>query len=256
MEMKQQSAIEFMVTYSWAIILISLFIVMVILITGSRAPLSYVQSSCSIQPLLPCADSLLSYNAVSPMQYYIVFSNQLGQVLYFPSNSINATMSSLGSATSYSFGDCSPDFASEGSQVLCSVAISGKSKPKAGSQQMVYFVLNYKICTTDNAASCGQGLYRSSGYSIQSVSPTGVNFDYVTFITSPRGNIVLNGMSYFNGTSAYLPPGNYVIFAQPQEGMAFSSWSINSQGSNVLNAASQNTILSLASNAEITAEFS
>ena len=255
MKMKQQSAVEFMVTYSWAIILISMLVVMVLLVSGSRPPLSYLQSSCSIQPLLPCSDSLLSYNAVAPMHYYIIFSNNLGQILYFPPNSINATMASLGSSSSYSFGSCTPNVAGEGSQVLCSVAISGNSKPKAGSQQVVYFVLNYSICTTSEIDSCGS-FYRSSGYSIQSVSPSGVSVDNVIFVTNPGGNIVLNGITYFSGTSTYLPSGNYVIFAQPADGEKFVAWDIDSPTSIIGNSASQNTVLVLGSNSVITAQFS
>ena len=59
MELKGQAALEFIVTYSWALIIISLFVVAVLVLSDVRPPVAYLQSSCSIQPLLPCSETLL-----------------------------------------------------------------------------------------------------------------------------------------------------------------------------------------------------
>lgn len=255
MAMKQQAAVEFIITYSWAILAISIFVITVFLLSGTRPPQNYIQSTCSIQPLIPCTESLLGYNYNGPMQYYVVFKNELGSVLYFPSNSINVTVANIGSSgSSHSLGDCVPNFASEGSTVLCSAAIGWNPKPSIGSRQIMDFVIAYNICGTDSAASCEKGLYKSSGYSIQGVAPVGISINNVEFSTDPAssGVIVLGGIVYFDGTSAYMASGNYIIYAQPGSEFKFSSWGANAP---VADHGSQNTTLILTSNAVVSANF-
>lgn len=260
MQLKQQSAVEFLVTYSWAIIAISLFVVSVLVLADTRAPINYLQSTCNIQPLLPCQETLLAYNSPSPIVYYIVFTNQLGSVLYFPPNAI--TLSTPGSATgtsitaSQSTGNCQPSFASPSVTVFCTVNLVTTSKPAIGSETIVNFAINYNICSTDNSISCAPGLYKSSGYSVQDVAPIGVKLNNITFATVPSGTVIINGVTYFKGTSAYLTSGNYVIYAQPPSGQSFRSWSVtNSVSTSVASTSSQNTILVVSSNAFVTATF-
>lgn len=256
MELKGQAALEFIITYSWALIVISLFVVTVLLLSDVRPPVAYLQSSCSIQPLLPCSETLLSYNSVNPLQYYIIFNNQLGSIIYFPPNSLNVSYSSVGNTgTSYYYGNCTPNFASEGATVLCTANVGGNTKPKIGTQLVINFVLNYNFCNSASKANCAPGLYRSSGYSIQDVAPSNIRLNNVTFIGRPPGGTVLvNGVTYFNDTSAFLPSGNYVIYAQPASGTHFQTWSIVSSGSSIVSLTSQNTTLVLSSNAVVTAQ--
>ncbi len=257
--LKDQAAVEFIITYAWAILVISLFVVLVLIISDTRPPQDYLQSSCSIQPLLPCTESLLSYNSINPLQYYVVFTNQLGSIIYFPPNAISISTSNIGGSSTYSnTGNCTPDFAAQGSTVLCRSRINGASKPGPGTQAIVNFVLSYRICPTSNVVKCSPGNYISSGYSVQSVAPVSININYVTFVIKPSGNIVLNGVTYFNNTSAYLISGNYIIFAQPGQGLMYSNtlWSLNSAGSGIVNVHSQNTTLILNSNEILTAQFS
>lgn len=245
--MKQQSAVEFVMTYSWAIIVISLFVVAVILLSDVRPPQNYLQSSCSIQPLLPCTDSVLAYSGTGPLQYYVVFVNQLGSTIYLPQNkALNATISIVGGRSSYSFGTCTPSLASEGATVLCTANIGSNQKPGAGSSQIVDFVLNYSICSSANAIACNKNFYKSSGYSLQNIAPSGTSLDKVTFITKNGATIIVNGVAYYNNTYAYFTSGNYVIFGQPAQGASFNSlaWTTNAP-SYVASSSSQNTILVL-----------
>jgi len=257
MKMKQQSAVEFIMTYSWAIIAISLFVVVVIVLSDARPPQNYLQSTCSIQPLLPCTDSLLAYSSAGSLQYYMVFVNQLGTTVFFPGNSINVTLSIVGGRSVYSLGSCSPNLASEGAAVLCTAAISSNLKPGPGSSQIVDFALNYSTCLTSNAITCAKSYYKSSGYSLQDISPSGTGMDLVTFSANRGGTIVLNGVTYFSSTVTYLPSGNYVIFGQPAAGTSFNSiaWSVNSPSS-VVTPSSQNTVLVLSSNTVLQMQFS
>ncbi len=260
MESKAQSALEFMMAYSWAFIIISLFVVSVLLISDSRPPSVYLGSSCNIQPLLPCSESLLTYNSINPsgpLAYYVVFTNDLGAVMFFPQNSLNLTTYTLGSGVSkYTLGNCAPAFAGKGATVLCAASISGATPPKVGTQEILTFSLNYNLCSAGTKGSCGIGIYKSSGFSTESVAPSSINLYNLTFgvkPTSAEGTIVLNEVTYFNGTSTYLYPGNYIISADPQQGYTFVSWSVNSPSS--VASPTGTTTLTVNANAVLVATF-
>jgi len=256
MGLNAQSAIEFIMTYSWAIIIISLFIITVILISDARPPSVYLGSSCNIQPLLPCTDALLTYNTVNPLQYYLVFTNQLGSVLHFPHNSLNISTSSMGGSVNYQYGNCQPAFASKGSSVLCTANIITPTKPAAGSQSALTFILSYNICSSSSQSSCTPSLYKSSGFSTETVSPSNIKLNSLTFLTVPStATIILNGITYYNGISAYFLSGNYVLFSSPPNGYQTISWSVSSPSSVLSSTTTQNTVLTLSSDAVVTASY-
>lgn len=255
---RQQSAMEFMITYAWAFIIIALFIVSVILISGIKPPTAYLQSTCTIQPLIPCTETLLTYNSTGFFNYYLVFTNQLGPVIEFPDNALNITQSVLNSGNgAYATGSCVPANAPDSAVVFCTASIpTGKISAAVGDQVIINFAISYNICSiTNGKSSCAPGLYKSSGYSVQDIAPLGVKLDYLTMDANLNGLIVLNGVSYFPGSSTYLPSGNYIIYAQPAQGSTFSSWSITSSGSTIAAPDNQNTTLSLNSNAVVAATF-
>lgn len=257
MVMKQQSAIEFIITYSLALLVLTLFIVSVLLLSDFSPPANYLGSSCNIQPLLPCSESLLTYNAINPLQYYVVFANQLGEVMYFPQNSINVTTTSVGTGgLQYSLGSCNPAIASYGSTIVCEANVLGSSRPHVGSQTQVSFSITYKICSTSNViSSCGIGYYKSTGTSSQNVAPSNVKLNLVGFSTALNGTIVLNGVTYFNNTNALLISGSYSLFGIPASGHAFNYWSVSGSNAQIACTMTQNAILTLNSNAVITANF-
>ncbi len=250
--MRGQSAIEFLITYSWAILILALFIVAVLLISNTGTPSVYIQSTCTIQPLLPCSGSSLEYNSPAPLTYYLIFANQLGSIIYFPNNALTITRSSVGTVAN-SQGECSPEYAINGAYVLCSAQLGGNAKPRAGTQESTFFTLSYMICTAANSVTaCGNSVYKSSGYSTQAVYGQSASIYYVTF-NAIGGTIVMDGVDFFNGTSAYFPPGNYIIFAQPAIGNAFTGWSVTSGQLN--STTSQEASLIINSNDIITANF-
>jgi hypothetical protein len=262
--LKQQAAVEFIITYSWAILIISLFVILVLLISGTRPPQTYLQSSCNIQPLFPCTDSLLAYNSTG-LRYYIVFSNQLGSVIYLPQNpiSVNSVSVSSNLASRNIYGSCFPSFVSPGATVLCNTTLTN-FKPNVGSQVIINFILNYNICGTSNQIACEATCtnansicpYNSSGYSIQTVAPSGIRLYSVEFQTDQGGTIVLNNVTYFGNTIIYLPTGNYVIYAQPGPGSASNIlWTTTPPG-NVIPIHSQTANLILGTNTILKAHFS
>jgi hypothetical protein len=256
--MKQQSTLEFIMTYSWAILIISLFVVSVAVLSDTKSPTFYLGSSCNIQPLLPCSESLLTYNSVTPLQYYLLFSNQLGSVMYFQPNAINLTTTSLGGPASYSTGSCTPGLAGVGVTVLCITNIAGPVKPKPGTQTVLTFTLNYELCSTGSKSSCTGGIYKSSGFSTQSVAPQNIKLYNLTLITKPAAAgapLVVNGATYFNGSTVYLMTGNDILYAAIPKGYSHVAWSINSISSTLSSLILQNTTISISSNAVVTATF-
>ncbi|MGA2800715.1 MAG: hypothetical protein ABSE71_05325, partial [Candidatus Micrarchaeaceae archaeon] len=253
---RAQSAIEFMLTYSWVFIIIALFIVTVVLISDSRPPSVYLGSSCNIQPLLPCTEALVTYNAIAPLQFYIVFTNELGTVMYFQPNAINVSTSSIGGTPNYQYGNCQPTYASKGSQIICTTNLVTPTKPKAGSQATLTFTVSYSLCNSNSKSSCAPGVYKSSGFSAETMSPSNINLDTVTFMTAPPiATIVLSGITYYNGISIYMPSGNYILFSTAPTGYQSLSWSISSATSTLSSTTSANTVLTLSSNAIITASY-
>jgi hypothetical protein len=254
---KQQSALELLTTYSWAFLIIAVFIAAIAILAGSRAPASYVPSTCNISPGFPCEQAVLSgYNSVVKTKFMVTFTNNLGTPIYFPSNSFNVTLTNVGDAgiNSYS-GNCTPLVALKGAQVSCISQIPGTVMPSAGSQASASFAMGYSICKNMQLTSCS-GTYRTTGFSLQSVSPPGTSLYTISFVTSPNtGIIVINGASYSSGTSAILVSGKYTAYASPPAGYTFGSWSITSTSSTLSSTTLQNATLTLSSNATLQANF-
>jgi uncharacterized repeat protein (TIGR02543 family) len=258
MNHKQQSALEFISVYSWAILIVALFIGVVSVLALSKPLSGNLASSCNIQPLLPCMASAITYNAINPLHYELIFTNNLGVPMYFPSNGFNLTTTNLGSAgILYSIGNCTPSIALPGTPVVCQANIAGSLKPQVGSQTTTLFVLNYQLCKNGLLSTCQGTVYRSTGTSLQTVAPTSTALYTITFLDNPTsGTIVLNGVTYVNNAASYFSGQSYNAFALPPPGYVFAGWSISSATSTLTNTITQSTVLNLNSNAVITAVFS
>ena len=264
-QIKQQTALEFLNVYVWALLIIGLMLSIVFVLTLSKPSTFYFASSCTIQPLLPCSQAVLSYNAFTPMVFYIQFTNNLGTPIYFPFNGVNVITTGIGTTGISSYtGNCTPSFATVGSQVLCITKIAGNVRPAVGAQTSTQFIINYSICSTNSKSSCltttNQNVYRVTGYSVQTVSPANVVLYNVTFRSNVgSGIILLNGVAYIDGSMTYFIGGNYALFGQAPVNSSFIGWSINTPPtgtpSMLSNTITQNTTLTLTSNALITVAF-
>ncbi len=165
---RQQSSLEFLTTYAWAILIIALFIAVVVVISLSKPAASYLPSQCSITPLFPCIDTRLYYNAITPLTFTIVFQDNLGQAMYFPANAFNVTMTGVGvSGTQSSLGSCAPAFLPSGSQAVCTTQIPGNLKPPSGTTKSTSFSITYQLCTGGAQSSCASTAYTTTGTSLQ-----------------------------------------------------------------------------------------
>jgi hypothetical protein len=118
--------------------------------------------------------------------------------------------------------------------------------------------MTYEICNGDSFSGCTPPTYKTTGYSLQAISPSGTALYSVNFqvgADTSYGMIVLNGVSYPSGDTAYFVNRNYTIYAQPAIGHSFVSWSVTPP-SEVAAPTVQNSVLTLNSNAVITATFS
>ncbi|MDE1865166.1 MAG: hypothetical protein KGH94_00805 [Candidatus Micrarchaeota archaeon] len=258
--MRQQTAIEFLSTYSFAIFALSLVLITAVTISLSIGSVAPVYSACNIQPLITCQQSLLTYNSVgSYFTYLLIFRNNLGFYLSFPQNAINLTMSGLASgANVLNPGSCSPSLAPQGSQVICIVKVNGKSQVKQGVNTYTQFHVYYSLCTSSNTLTCTStsNSYAVTGYSFQTLSPPYSNLYNIT-ITSANGLVVINGESYLSNAVVYLAGGSgipYTMYAQPNAGYRFTSWS-SSGGASLSTTSQANTVLTLTNNGNVVASF-
>ncbi len=224
MHMKEQSAIEMITTYSWAILIIAIVIAIILILIGFKPPSDYLQSECNIDPLLPCVDTLLVYNSSGPMVYTIVFKNNLGRPINISSNGFNLTTTDMGrsSGTNHYLGNCTPGYVSNGGEVMCRVNITGPIKAAVGTSTTTPFYFEYRICSSPT--NCGNTFYKTTGYSTQIVAPAGISFLELKFETYPdTGTINVNGVPYASGTTQFFIKGEYSIFASPPNGYVFYS---------------------------------
>jgi hypothetical protein len=257
--MRLQSSLEFIITYSWALLIISLFMATMVIISLSHPAQNYIPSQCSITPLLPCLDTLFTIN---PMVFTLEFQNNLGQAMYFTPNALNVlTSGTIVPGTHNSVGNCAPALLPVGGEEVCNALISGTFTLPTSAQFLTTFNLTYELCSGNTFNSCNTPTYTTSGSSLQAVSPTSVSFYAVNFETNvpSYGTIVLNGVPYPTCDIAYFVSGNYVVFAQPALGHKFQTWNIipaSVLGANVASTTAQNTVLSIvSSNSVLTANF-
>ncbi len=252
---KQQSAVEMLITYSWAMLIIALFVSMVFVLSFSKPASSYIQSSCNIEPSLPCAEAIATAaSSTRPIEYIVLFSNNLGATIYMPSNSFSATTTGLGVSGVMTWtGNCTPALAPEGSMVLCRAAISGTSSPPLGSLLSDSFAVKYGICSKLLLSSCSSAVYKTTGTSEEDFLSANIGIHDITLYTSTgTGYVSLNGVSYLNGTRVLELPGKYQVYAVPPSGYAFSSWSISN---NTLSSTEQYTNMTVSVNGSVTANF-
>lgn len=248
--MKSQSAIEYLVTYSWAFLIVTFAVaaVAIFVFNPTGGITTFTPSYCYIEPGLPCYEFLMM-SAQGSSRAVLVFSNNLNVKLYFSTNSIKVKPSSFNPATFE--GQCLPTTAPPGALVICN-ATTTPFNASAGTQLTPAFTLSYQVCDPN----CGATQYNTSG-TATTVASRFVNLiDRITLSTNPASaNIVLNGVSYPNNAVLNVVYGlNYSIFGKPPSLYAFNAWS--STGSiSISNTVLQSTSAVFTGNGVLTAAF-
>ncbi|MCL5405082.1 MAG: hypothetical protein M1125_04615, partial [Candidatus Marsarchaeota archaeon] len=243
--------------YAWAFLIIAIFVAFIFIISGPKPAVTYLPPVCSIQPLLPCISAgITTLNAARhiPIKFTLIFENELSTEMKFPANSINVTLTNIGSSGINTYnGACIPQMAASGTRVLCTVSVPGTLVPALGTDVAVSFKIKYYACTLHSCT----GPYITTGTSTQTISPSYVPAFNVTLYDNPTsGRIVINGVTYSNNVTVPLSSGNYTLYAVAPAGYIFQAWSIATSSTSSL---SQNdvepTVLKLDGNASITATF-
>ena len=219
--MRSQSALEFLSTYSWAFLIITIFLASMYLIAfAPTGPSTYVPSSCYITPTLPCYQSVLLANS-SGSKFITLFQNNMGVGIHFPANSIYVHPSF--SSNAVYVGSCLPRTAPPGATVVCNVTLAA-FKPSIGSQVNPTFTLSYQICPSCNTTAAL--VYNTSGTSTVTASSSASALYEVQLVTSPStGNIVISGVRYPSGANVIFIAGvDYPIYAISPSGYAFGGW--------------------------------
>ena len=173
---RQQSALEFIVTYAWVLIIIAVFLGVIFLASYLNRPSTYLPASCNIQPSFPCAQSILSYNSVATPKFTIIFTNDLGTGMLFTANSMNVTVTSGpgSSATSHYLGNCTPTFAPTGTPVICRAEIPNITA-QSGTEFSTSFGISYQVCSGASSSTCAAQSYTSTGSSVQTLQELSYN---------------------------------------------------------------------------------
>lgn len=161
--MKGQPALEFLTIYSWSIVAVILFMVVATVLATAQSKQIYPPSHCYITPSMPCYGMYIMSNSTGNMAL-VIFTNELGTSMSFPSNSflVKPTF-----ANSTFYGSCAPSSALSGNFVYCKANLTG-FYTTLGTELNPNFQIGYRICT---ACSNSLPIYNTSGSALLTVSP-------------------------------------------------------------------------------------
>ena len=215
-QLRLQSAVDYLITYGWAIIVISISIAFIYFYLQGQV--LALPSRCSLGTEVICTDLALGSNtAFTAMQIVLVNGQQ-----YSVENAI-ATVDISG------YGDyqssCSPFYVLPGGKVICSV--TGLPSMHINSGTSGYILFNESACTTIGTTSCSKyfresfnGTYGTTvSPSVPSVSctmtanalqPTATSGTSITM----DANVLLSGSPVQGITVGFVSSSLYSSFSQ------------------------------------------
>ncbi len=253
--MRAQSAVEFLTTYSWAFLMLGIFVatIVVFYFTPNQGVETYIPESCYIGPSLPCYQSLMLTNTIaSTSTFIVILQNNLGVPISFLSTNSIQVFPSYYQNSSY-LGNCIPQNAISGSTVICNATYSSVTTP--GTQQNPRFILNYRICGNSCSKKIYSTVYNTSGASVTVAAPYKSLIFTIALGTNHGGQMAVSGVKYSNGGNVIFISGlNYNIYAATPTGFTFNSW-IPSSNVLVGNVLTQSTYASANGVGTLTATF-
>ncbi|MEM3416310.1 MAG: hypothetical protein QW719_03165, partial [Candidatus Micrarchaeaceae archaeon] len=143
-QVRAQSVVEYLLTYSWALIIVAL--ILGILIFALYVPSAIAPSTCSFVTGAYCQDMVFGSNSVSSSVGLFLTNTQPYPVL---NPSITLNISSVGSLQ----GTCKPTFVAEGGAIICNVTIPQRAIAY-GTLESGKLYLSAVPCPSGNAAAC------------------------------------------------------------------------------------------------------
>ncbi len=274
--MRAQSAVEFLTTYAWSFIILAIMVAVVASFLITKSPATYVPPTCYISPEFPC-QTIAIINEFRGSLAELVFINNLGTAIQFPTSTNTFEISTVISNKVFG-GGCFPTNVPEGATVVCNTIMQNYAPP-VGSQEIVEFTINYRVCPKQ----CPAAVYNTSGSGTLFVSPvlpealyngkvvlvgsytmgtSVVPITPVQLLSSPStdGNVTLGGITYSSGSySELVNNAIYTLYAKPAKGKSFISWSttdISGSGHiTIANSVNQSTTVWINGPGTITATF-
>ncbi len=185
---RAQSAVEFLSTYSWALVIIIGAIAIIYLFFNNV--ISTAPSSCSFSTAVGCADMAVSSNGVGS-DFQLLLTNQQQYAIKNPKIYIN--ISGAGNLN----GACGPAYVLPGGSIICNVT----STPLQNTQSISGFIIfNQSVCTQLATTSCTQSILESFNGSFSA--------HVVPFSSFPQCTVTLTGAA-----TAPLPGGPNTFIA-------------------------------------------
>ncbi len=249
---KQQSAIEYVLSYSWAIII--LIAIILIYFYYSNNQVTYSSSYCYISTEFPCYQILINSNSLGTSAV-VVFSNNVNKPLYFSSTSFSIKFTPN---SQYYLGSCQPTTVLQGERVTCTVLDPSLTLP-ISSEVTPEFYLTYSECISQNCNSNNKQLI--------SLTTSGSGLSYVYQYNLSTNSIKTTPITYtlntysspVSGGSTSPLTGNYnsgqsvSISENPNAGYTFNDWTCT--GTGCYSGTSSNPTVIMDSNIIETANF-
>ncbi len=222
--MKGQPAIEFLMTYSWAFVIIAIALVFLLAVTTITAPSTFSPAVCYISPGLTCQSAVILVNSINSI-FAVEFINNLGQEISFPSNGV--TFYPQFTSANY-VGACFPTNAPAGSVIVCNTTLIPKKVGNIGQQFNPSFTISYQFCKGSTCPTItASNIIYTTGYTSIIISPFSSNLiNKITLYSAiPGGNVVVDNVRYPSNTVlVFLGSTRHVIGAVPPSGYTFNGW--------------------------------
>ena len=171
---KGQAAIEFLMTYGWAIVLMLAFVA-VLYYMGMFDPSRIPQRTCVLPSGLSCTSFKMMKNTTG---IYVLFSgfNGLDYDIGFDNSTAVMSAENVGGMGRNNYtGTCSPSIVKKGKLYTCRFNVSDTTRiPGVGDQRRIDVYLSYKDCEANSAYSvtrnCSASLTQSHALSGQLVT--------------------------------------------------------------------------------------
>ena len=144
---KGQSVIEYLITYSWAILIAAIFVSILYLFVF--APSAIAPSTCSFAYGAYCQDMILGSNSISS-KIALFLTNTQQYPIVNPQVSLN--ISNIGAVN----GKCLPSYVSPGGAIICNVTLPTKAI-STGTLVSGKLYLSAIPCPSGNVTACTSG---------------------------------------------------------------------------------------------------
>ncbi len=184
---RQQSAVEFLSTYSWTFLVLAMLIAVLLIFISQKSPVNYLLNQCFLTSQITCLQDIITTNSTNIL-FAAKLNNYLGYssltYLQFGANSINVTLTGIGkNGTNIFYGNCYPmnTLVPYAGQTFCIVKIPKQFVPKQGQKISATYQISYNICTSGEKCVSSHS-YSQSGYTYLSFGG-----DFAEFVALSAG---------------------------------------------------------------------